>query len=217
MRTFAISDIHGNNDTFRKALKFIKLKKTDKLILLGDCIDRGYDSKGVLDTIILLKEHGFNIVCLKGNHEQMFLDSFEENTKLNNWMLNGGKETLLSFLTASIEKIPSQYVNLIKSFKYYYEFKNFIFVHAAINMLIEKPFDDTRSMLWSREQDNLINLNWLKGRVVVHGHNPTPRKDIIKSLLGQIICIDNGSFIKKRNYGSICVLELENLNINFID
>jgi len=218
MRTFVISDIHGNNESFKKALKHIELKKTDTLVLLGDLIDKGYDSKGVLDTIFLLQENKFNLICIKGNHEEMLIEAFHDYSKLNNWLLNGGKETLLSFLTSSIEKIPTKYIDLIKSFKYYHQIDNFIFVHAALNMLIKNPFEDINSMLWSREQEKLLNEKWLSGRVIIHGHSPTDKEDIIMSIKNkkEIICIDNGSFMKRLGYGSICVLQLENFNLNFI-
>lgn len=218
MRTFVISDIHGNNIAFRKALKHVKFKKTDRLIILGDFIDRGEDSKGVLDTILLLKEHNFNLICLKGNHEEMLLDSFENINNLNSWLKNGGEKTLLSFLTSSIDKIPAKYIDLIKSFVNYYEVDNYIFVHASLNMKIENPYSDIETILWEREPYKYYDENWIKDRILIHGHNPTP-KDVITNSIesnSKIICIDNGSFLKKEEYGTICILELENYKYNFI-
>ncbi|MFK7114089.1 metallophosphoesterase family protein [Flavobacterium oreochromis] len=218
MRTFVISDIHGNNNAFRKALKHVGLKKTDKLILLGDFIDRGNDSKEVLDTIFLLIENGFNVVCLKGNHEEMFLNSFENQVNLNTWLKNGGDKTLMSFLTSSIEKIPKKYIDLIKSFINYYIQDKFIFVHASINMKIENPFSDINTILWERETYKFYDENWLGERIIIHGHNPTAKNEIVKNIENKdkIICIDNGTFLKKEEFGSICVLELDNFNYNFI-
>ncbi|WCC43993.1 metallophosphoesterase [Tenacibaculum finnmarkense] len=130
MRTFVISDIHGKNALFRKALKSVKLKKTDTLIILGDLIDRGENSKGVLDTIFLLKDNGFNVELVLGNHEKMFLDSFENEEEHTKWMINGGDKTLMSFLTSKIEKIPKKYIELINSSKNYLLKDNFILVHV---------------------------------------------------------------------------------------
>lgn len=216
MRTFAISDIHGNNEAFRKALKFVKLKKTDNLILLGDFIDRGDDSKGVLDTILLLKENGFKIICLMGNHEDMLLKAFENKNYLNSWIKNGGDKTLLSFLTSSIEKIPQKYIDLIKSFVYFYELNNFIFVHAALNMLIDNPFSDLHTILWERDPYKYYDEKWLGNRILIHGHNPKEKDLIINDLKNKILCIDNGSFLDKEGFGNICILELEKFNCNFI-
>lgn len=218
MGTFVISDIHGYNDTFRKALKFIKLKKTDTLILLGDLIDRGNDSKGVLDTVLLLIENGFNIICLKGNHEQMLIEAFDSIQSKINWLKNGGDMTLSSFYTSSIEKIPPSYIDFIKSFKSFYTYNNFIFVHAGLDMNLENPFADEYSLLWMRDPENYLNETWLQNRTVIHGHNPTSQNQIKENInnRAKIICIDNGCFMKREGYGSMCVLEIENLSYNFI-
>lgn len=218
MRTFVLSDIHGNDNAFRRALKSVRLKKTDRLILLGDYIDRGFDSKGVLDTIFLLMEHGFELICLRGNHEQMLLDALDDPDKLNNWLLNGGDETLSSFLTSSVHKIPIKYIDLLKSFRFCYEYDQFIFVHAALNMLISDPFTDVHTMLWSRDQNDLLDYGWLGRRILIHGHTPGTQQEIIENFkdLYPIKCIDNGVFTKKAGYGGLCVLELENFSLNFV-
>lgn len=219
MRTFLISDIHGNNTLFRKSLKTVGLKKSDKLIILGDLIDRGKDSKGVLDTILLMQENGFEIEILLGNHEEMFLESFKNINNLNKWMLNGGDKTLQSFLTSQIEKIPTKYVDLIKSFKTHLEIDNYILVHAAVNMKISDPFQDIDTLLWEREPINFLDLDWLGKRKVIHGHHPKSKTEIAEAIKNRnpIIGIDNGVYLKNKNYGSLCILELETLKYQFIN
>jgi len=218
MRTFIISDIHGKNILFRKALKSVKLKKSDLLILLGDLIDRGENSKGVLDTIFLLKEHGFNIKLVFGNHEKMFLDSFKNENEHTKWMINGGDKTLSSFLTSDIEKIPKKYIELIQSFKYYLEIDNYIFVHAGLNMKIEDPFKDIETILWERNPIELMNEDWLGNRKLIHGHTPQNKTTIKNQINNKIIGIDNGIYFKKNEgYGSLTVLELNSMKIRFID
>lgn len=218
MRVFVVSDIHGNDEIFRRSLKKVGLKKSDKLFILGDIIDRGKDSKAVLDTIFLLLDSGFDIECIKGNHEQMFLDSFTNDSMFNQWMINGGDKTLMSFLTNSIHKIPSKYVNFIKNFKNHIEYNNFILVHAALNMNIENPFSDIHTILWERKPENFLNENWLKERKLIHGHTPKSKEYIINSIKNNypIICIDNGTFLQKDDYGSLAIINLTNLNIEFI-
>jgi serine/threonine protein phosphatase 1 len=218
MRTFVISDIHGNNELFRRTLKAVGLKKVDKLIVLGDLIDRGPDSKGVLDTIILLLENGFDVECLVGNHEQMFLDAYLNTNNLNKWLFNGGDKTLLSFLTNSIEKIPSKYLNLIKGFKYFIEEDSFILVHAALNMTIENPFTDKDALLWERNATKYLNEKWLGKRQLIHGHNPESSFEISDAIEKNkcVICIDNGVYINKPGFGSLCVLELKSQTVNFL-
>lgn len=218
MRTFIISDIHGNNELFRKALKEIGLKKSDKLILLGDLIDRGPDSKGVLDTVILLLQSGFNLECIIGNHEQMLLDAKYSPNSFNQWIVNGGDKTLSSFLTRSVEKIPRKYFDLISSFKYFINTEGFIFVHAALNMKLKDPFTDKNTLLWERNPEKFLDEDWLGSRKLIHGHNPQAQKEILDSIAtnSKIICVDNGTYINKDGYGSLCILQLENSIIQFI-
>lgn len=218
MRTFLVSDIHGNNELFRKALKQVAFKKTDKLIILGDLIDRGPDSKGVLDTILLLLDSGLNVECLMGNHEKLFLDAPLSIDNLNQWLINGGDKTLASFLVSSIEKIPQKYFDLVRSFHYYKEYDGFILVHAALNMKIEQPFSDLKALLWEREPIKYLDDVWLNGRKLIHGHTPQSQSSILESIeqSNPIICIDNGTFLKKENYGAICILHLEKLKPEFV-
>lgn len=219
MSTYIISDIHGCNKTFRKALKSIALKKTDNLILLGDLIDRGPDSKGVLDTVLLLRDHSFNVVCVKGNHEQMFIDALDDTYEKVQWIRNGGKQTLQSFLTSDISTIPQSYVDLISSFEDYYLVGNYIFVHAGLDMTLENPFEDKHSLFWLRDWKVVYNKSWLGDRIVIHGH--TPSKDSqIKEQFNldnlQVWGIDGGVYLREEEgYGKLCVFKLETKEVVF--
>lgn len=217
-RTFAISDIHGNRNAFRKALDEIGLQKSDQLILIGDLIDRGVDSKGVLDAVLSLRQDKFDVVCLRGNHEEMLLDALRDPLQDYRWLMNGGKECLASFGVDSVEKIPLEYIDLINSFQYYHQTEKYIFVHAALDMQLADPFADTHTMLWSRDQKRLLNTDWLGKRVLIHGHTPTHENVITDSVfeMNRIICIDNGSYFQKEGYGSLCVLQLDNFKARFV-
>jgi len=93
-RLFAIGDIHGCFDLLKELVENkIQLQKDDKLILLGDYIDRGDKSKEVVDFIIELSENGYDIIPLMGNHEAMLLDAFENEKDISKWIQNGGNET----------------------------------------------------------------------------------------------------------------------------
>lgn len=216
--TYVISDIHGYNDTFRKLLKKIKLKKSDRLVLLGDLIDRGPDSKGVLDTVILLIEHGFNITCIMGNHEDMFLKAQNDVAAKIHWLKNGGNETLTSFLTSSIEKIPSKYFDLISTFQPYLEIDDYILVHAGINMNLDSPLQDLKSLLWLRDWERMYDKNWLGNRTVIHGHSPITKSEIENQFQNdkKVFNIDNGCFRNESGYGGLCCYNLKNKNLNFI-
>lgn len=217
MSTYLISDIHGCNKTFQAGLKSIDFKKTDTLIILGDLIDRGPDSKGVLDAIITLIDTGFNVICLKGNHEAMLLSAFEDDKNRVNWILNGGSKTLSNFLTSSIERIPNQYIDFISSFKNYHILENYIFVHAGINMLLDEPLSDHHSLFWLRDWREVYDETWLGDRIIIHGHTPTDSR-IIKGSIDnkdKVICIDNGCFLNTPGFGSLCIIRLEDFNVYF--
>jgi len=216
--TYIVSDLHGCNLAFRRALKKVSLKKRDTLIILGDLIDRGSDSKGVLDTIFLLLENGFNVISLRGNHEQMLIDSFDDISSKINWMKNGGKETLRSFLTSEIEKIPFKYIDFLRETKLFFEIDNYILVHAGINMTSEKPLEDIHSLLWLRDWERVFDANWLGERKIIHGHTPMTESDIKKQFKEnrKVLCIDNGSYMKSKDeLGSICILNLDNMTLHF--
>ena len=86
-RLLAVSDIHGCFATFYELIiKLIDLKRTDQLVLLGDYIDRGEQSREVIDFIIDLTEKGFDIIALRGNHEQMLLDAYHDQEELYLWL-----------------------------------------------------------------------------------------------------------------------------------
>ena len=105
-RLFAIGDIHGCFDSLKELIEnHIQLRKNDKLVLLGDYIDRGANSKKVIDYIIDLQVKGFDIIALTGNHEVMLLDSFDNEKNIPKWIQNGGTNTLKSFELDSIKSI----------------------------------------------------------------------------------------------------------------
>jgi serine/threonine protein phosphatase 1 len=218
MSTYVMTDIHGKKALFLKALQVIDLQPSDELIILGDVIDRGEDSKGVLDALIHLKAQGRQITCLFGNHEQMLLDAFLSEQHLKLWLHNGGHATLNSFQAASIGEIPPMYLNFVKGFRYYLERDQHLFVHAALNMKIEDPFQDLQTIIWERKPENLLDREWLGNRKLVHGHTPVARSTIKASHQSDALLfnMDNGVYLKKEDYGALCILELENNRLSFI-
>jgi len=133
-RVFAIGDIHGCFNSFKKLIEQkIQLTKSDKLVLLGDYIDRGSQSKEVIDYIIELIEKDFDIVPLRGNHEQMLLDAFFDDGHIPIWIFNGGNETLKSFGINSLKKLETKYLDFFGSLQFFFEFEAYLLVHAGFN------------------------------------------------------------------------------------
>ena len=147
-RRFVIPDIHGCCRTFRRLVsEVIRLERADELYLLGDMIDRGPDSKGVLDFILELRDQGFSIKGVKGNHEEMCLRAGEGLEFMELWILNGGLATLRSFAAENANEIPRRYRNLLRSLPDYILLDDFVIVHAALNFDRSDPFADIEAML----------------------------------------------------------------------
>lgn len=217
LSTYIVSDIHGHNKTFRNGLKNLRLKKHDHLIILGDLIDRGPSSKEVLDTIFLLLDSGFKITTILGNHEQMMLNAFENSDENLLWLKNGGKKTLSSFLTSDLKKIPVKYLDYLRELKPYLELDNYLLVHAGINMKVDNPLEDIHSLLWMRNWTEFYDQNWISNRTIIHGHTPM-QSDLIKNQFSSdntVICIDNGCYLEREGYGSLCFLRLDDLALHF--
>lgn len=171
--TFIIGDIHGCNRTFQVLLERLDLGEGDQLVLLGDYIDRGPDSKGVIDTIFRLQKDGREVVCLRGNHEQLLLDALEDAGDLELWLINGGRQTMASFGADRLRDIPQPYIDFLGSTHLWYEVNGCLCVHGGLDFSNPEPLTHIHSLLWARRWYAEIDYNWLKNRIILHGHTPT--------------------------------------------
>ncbi|MEI6206755.1 MAG: metallophosphoesterase [Desulfuromonadales bacterium] len=217
-RTFAIPDIHGCCRTFRQLL-FHKLEfqKSDTLYLLGDYIDRGPDSKGVIDTILELQRDGYDVQPIKGNHEQMLIDFDESGTDemLEYWLENGGSETLQSYGSEGAELIiPGEHLDFIKALPVCIATESHVFVHAGLNFSLDKPLAGTSQefMLWNRKYQ-YMDSKIIGGRKMIAGHTPRYLDEIEESLERDFIQLDNGCYLGDQLYGKGNLVALE-LNSN---
>lgn len=217
IRLFAIGDIHGCFHQFRILLEQkIHLKKSDKLILLGDYIDRGIQSKEVINYIIDLQAKGFDIIPLLGNHEAMLLDAYSYSELTSKWIQNGGSETLKSFNITSLKDIESKYIKFFKGLSYYFALEDYLFVHAGFNDYIINPFDDKYSMVWLCRQtyENPLLMN----KMIIHGHRPIP-VDVCKKMVHgnlNVINLDTGCvYSDKAEYGTLTAIELNTRSLYF--
>lgn len=220
MRKFAISDIHGCAKTFEALLKQIPFSKEDSLFLLGDYIDRGPDAKGVIDSILDLQSKGFKIHCLKGNHEDIMLKSKEDLEQFLSWLDWGGLQTLESFGVYDLKEIPQKYWDFLNGLENFFLEDEYILVHAGLNFEAEDPFSDENALLWIRDWYYQINYEWMKNRIIVHGHSQTTTDLIQTSCFdldeNQVIDIDNGCFSKNyQGRGKLCAFELTKRELFF--
>ncbi|MEM9545064.1 MAG: metallophosphoesterase family protein [Bacteroidota bacterium] len=204
---YAISDIHGCFKTFKRLLERIHFSIEDELYLLGDYIDRGPDSKGVIDLIRRLRKKNYTIHCLMGNHEYMLIEELKHNV----WP-PGVPETLESFKVSHNNQIAQEYVRWFKDLSYYFELDNYILVHAGLSFYSQNPLLDEYDMLWVRGWYGKLDWDWLEDRIILHGHTPI-HKGKIESMRDQIdedriLNIDNGCVFKEQGLNHLCCFNL---------
>lgn len=206
-RVFAIGDIHGCSKTFKKLLlEKIQIRKSDKIYCIGDYVDRGRDTKGVIDFIFELRKKGYHIHTLRGNHEQMMLDAPVSKIKMQHWLKNGGSATLKSFHIKSLNEIAPEYLSFLKRTKFYIKTKEYIFVHAGLNFGNDNLYEDKDAMLWLRDFPS--NQPLLKNQILIHGHTPKSL-DYIISQNGNCINIDGGCVFKEHSHlGKLIAINL---------
>ncbi|MCL1865048.1 MAG: serine/threonine protein phosphatase [Spirochaetes bacterium] len=171
---YLVGDIHGQLSKLKKLISDIKsdIEPDDLIIFLGDYIDRGPESFEVIEFLLKLKSEN-NIICLIGNHEDMFLRFVSTGDNYNNYMANGGKHTIRSY-SRNLKgfNIPESHKKFYNSLKLYYEDDLFIAVHAGISPKVRNITDQERvDLIWIREDFYRYNKRWDK--TVIFGHTPT--------------------------------------------
>lgn len=189
-RRLVIPDIHGCLKTFMALLEKVALTREDNLYLLGDYIDRGPDSSGVVDFIMRLKAEGYKVVALRGNHEDDFLKASQSFDK-DSFVFYVNRFKSGDLLTREGE-IKGVYKTFFESLPYYVELPDFILVHAGVNFEIPNPFEDTNALVFLR--NTVYNAEKAKNRRLVYGHQPTYLNDIKEAIDEKrfLIPLDNG-------------------------
>ena len=224
-RIYAIGDIHGRLDLLESVLKRIDKDMNEHpasntiRIFLGDYIDRGPDSKRVIDRLASMNHP---TVCLMGNHEAFLREFLRSPDVLAVWRHCGGLDTLRSYglrpkietdgqdqreLASELERIlPSSHREFLGGLKQYFICGDFFFVHAGVRpgICLTKQSED--DLLWIRE-DFLFSEEHF-GKVVVHGHTPVLEPDIRPNRIN----IDTGAYAT----GQLTCLVLESDRIRFI-
>ena len=127
-RTFAIGDVHGCSLPLRTLLAEIAPQPDDTLVMLGDYVDRGPDTRGVIDMLLAWRKK-CKLVTLMGNHEQMMLAGIEQPSEWRFWMQFGGRQTLASYGEATGD-VPDEHWVFLRSCLPYFEQEQRFFVHA---------------------------------------------------------------------------------------
>ncbi|MDA0996935.1 MAG: metallophosphoesterase [Proteobacteria bacterium] len=223
LRLYAIGDIHGRLDLLRRLDRLIAAdalaSPADRrlIVFLGDYVDRGPDSAGVIASLINDRPADVETVFLKGNHEDFMLDAIDGGGKGLTWLMNGGEQTLESYgidagpLFDSPERIgeiirgrlPAAHLGFLRGLKTKHAVGGVYFAHAGVDP--DRSLDDQRAtdLMWIR--DRFLHSGKDLGAVVVHGHTPVLAPEVFDN---RINC-DTGAYATDRL--TAAVLELDQL------
>jgi len=220
-RTFAIGDIHGCAVTLKKLLADeLQIQKDDEIYFLGDYIDRGPRSKAVVDLILQLQQENYRIYTLRGNHEQLFVDSEKSLEHFDNWLSNGGRRTLESFGIKRFSELEDTYQSFFSNTRFYCDTHDCIFVHAGFNFENPDMFEDKNAMLWIRGMK--VDKERTRNKLIVHGHTPTSLYKVRRSLSSAretgSVNIDTGCVMTAYpGYGFLSALEVSTMQLYSVD
>lgn len=162
----AIGDIHGSLDKIKALMELIGNKYTQgTLVFLGDYIDRGPDSKGVINFIRSKPLNDFDYVYLKGNHEDMSIND------INLWLYNGGEATINSYGDLP-QFVAHEHYKWFDTLPTHYKIGKYLFVHAGIDPYKKLENQDESDFFWIRQ--TFLNNEQIFDYYVVHGHTPIP-------------------------------------------
>lgn len=217
---YAIGDVHGRSDLLHRLLGDVAGHVRDlpadvrpRLVMLGDYVDRGADSRGVLDMLTALQTHGLSpwglapdaveVVLLRGNHEDALTNFLEKPEDGAMWLANGGVATLESFgvptgamsrdqyremAAALAEALGPRRRALLYGLGLMHRCGDYVFVHAGVEPGLPMDKQSPQSLMWIREP--FLSSTADLGGVIVHGHTIVPRPDIRANRIG----IDTGAY-----------------------
>ena len=213
-RIYAIGDIHGRLDLFDRLLDLVhtddaRRERVDtQIILLGDLVDRGPDSRGVVERAMQLRDGPLDTRFLMGNHEEVFVRAVGGDLRALRMLLRiGGRETMMSYgisaqeyrsldfedLSALLkQKVPQDHLDFLDGFEDLIEAGDYLFVHAGIRPGVELAEQSSSDMRWIRQE--FLGHRESHAKLVVHGHSITDDVDIRPNRIG----IDTGAFATGR-------------------
>lgn len=191
-RTIAIGDIHGCSAALRRLLDLIRPRPEDVIVTLGDYVDRGPDSRGVIDTLIELGTRR-QLVPILGNHDEVMRDALRGAEPLDHFLGMGGASTLDSYGPGrSLDLIPPAHRDFLEKCRDFHEAERHLFVHASYDS--EHPIDEQAvgTLRWEKVGRLRHPCPHRSGKTVIVGHSSQKGGEILD--LGHIICIDTYCF-----------------------
>ena len=214
LRVYAVGDIHGRFDLLQRIVDTITRDLEESPveraveIYLGDYIDRGPDSRRVVDWLIKSPPIAAERICLMGNHEDLLVNVLGDPAAMSNWLFNGGAETITSYLggrasqhdlasseslrAAFIEALPAAHRTFFSWLPRKAVFGGYLFVHAGVRPGRPLNAQDPNDLIWIRGPFLESNADF--GKMVVHGHTPVSAPELKKNRIN----IDTGAVFSGR-------------------
>ena len=227
LRVYAIGDVHGRLDLLDQLFERIRhdlgrgMHSESLCVFLGDYIDRGPDSSGVIERLISLGSDQ-RVICLKGNHEALLLEFLGNPGLLQEWGRYGGLNTLMSYglrpplkpdaarnaeLAAALARaMPRAHRGFLENLRPCLTLGDFFFVHAGVRPNVALAHQSEEDLLWIREE--FLLHEQLFDKIVVHGHSPVRQPEVLDNRIN----IDTGAYAT----GRLTCLVLEGEDLRFI-
>ena len=226
---YAIGDIHGRSDLLSRILALIEQDAASHdasqktLIFMGDYVDRGPESRGVIETLLHGLPKHFKGRFLKGNHEQLLLDVLRDPQRVEHWRRNGGDATMRSYgvdvhllqtaearperwRDAFVDALPQSHLAFLQGLRLQHTVGDYFFVHAGVRPGVPLGMQSANDLLWIR--GDFLESTGPFGKVVVHGHTPGPEPVVKSNRIG----IDTGAVFT----GRLTALRLINDEVSFL-
>jgi serine/threonine protein phosphatase 1 len=198
-RTIAIGDIHGSSYALESILSAINPEPDDTIITLGDYVNRGMHSKGVLDLLVEFSKQ-CRLIPILGNHDEMLLKAKSSRSAFRHFLEFGGIETLDSYGdSGQIGLVPDEHFEFLESCMPYFETGTHFFTHGNYNPELPLEEQRDRTLRWLSLRDSLPGPHQ-SGKIAVVGH--TPQSEVLN--LGHLICLDTGCV----NGGKLTAMEM---------
>ncbi len=228
LRIYVIGDIHGRFDLLARLQAKIEVDANTAghlkiiQIFLGDYVDRGPDTKAVVDFMLSRPPWGWERICLKGNHENMLLKFLEDENFLKKWGRSGGLQTLQSYDVGLIGKmregdakkiqkkfrknLTKAHRNFFTHLKHSVAYGDYFFAHAGVRPGVKLDAQTEDDLLWIRKE--FISSNKDFGKIIIHGHTPVKHPEILPNRIN----IDTGAW----SSGQLTCLVLEGETRRFL-
>lgn len=224
-RVYAVGDVHGRADLLHEIHRLIR-EDFDRApverpvaVYLGDYIDRGPESRQVVDILLDEPLAGFERIHLRGNHEDFLLRFLDDATVGPNWLLNGGEATVRSYVGArqavgDLSRIqadlrnalPARHLDFLRALSLSYVEGDYLFVHAGIRPRVPLEKQTALDLVWIREE--FLNSSAVHPKMVVHGHSIHFTPEVRPNRIG----IDTGAYAT----GTLTCLMLQGTRREFL-